>query len=111
IPVQILSVEDAPRHSIERGAFSYMPKPTSAESIGEALERIRQFTLPRIKRLLVVEDDPVEQMSIDELIRHDDVEIVAATSGQAAIEQMRSEHFDCVVLDLKLPDMSGFELL
>jgi CheY-like chemotaxis protein len=111
IPVQILSVEEGPRHSLERGAFSYLPKPATADSIEAALERIRTYTLPRVKRLLVIEDDAAERMSIEELIRHEDVEIVTASTGAEALAAMREQAFDCAVLDLRLPDMSGFELL
>ena len=111
IPVQIVTVEDERRQSIEKGAFSYLAKPADAESIEAALERIRQYALPRVKRLLVVEDDPAERMSIDELIRHDDVAVEMAGSGEEALQALATGKFDCVVLDLKLPDMTGFELL
>jgi CheY-like chemotaxis protein len=69
------------------------------------------FSKPRRRRLLVVEDDPTEQFSIRELIAHDDVEIAAATSGEEALQALRKEDWDCVVLDLRLPDMSGFDVL
>src|SRR5690606_745723 len=70
IPVQIVTVEEERHHSIERGAFSYLAKPATTESISAALQRIKEYTLPRIKRLLIVEDDDRERMSIEELIRH-----------------------------------------
>src|SRR5262249_37868470 len=66
---------------------------------------------PRRRRLLVVEDNPAEQMAIRELIAHDDVEIAGAESGQEALQALRTEPWDCVVLDLRLPDMSGFDVL
>ena len=111
IPVQIVTVEDERHQSIEKGAFSYLAKPADTESIGAALERIRQYSLPRVKRLLLVEDDPAERMSIGELIRHDDVAVEMAGTGEEAMHALQTGKFDCVVLDLKLPDMSGFELL
>jgi HAMP domain-containing protein/CheY-like chemotaxis protein/signal transduction histidine kinase len=111
IPVQIVTIEEERHHSIERGAFSYLAKPATTETISAALQRIKDYTLPRVKRLLVVEDDDVERMSIEELIRHDDVEIHTVGSGKDAIEALASEQYDCVVLDLRLPDMTGFELL
>jgi CheY-like chemotaxis protein len=64
-----------------------------------------------VRRLLVVEDDPAEQMSVTELLAHSDVEITTAATGAEALAAMRGGSFDCVVLDLRLPDMSGFELL
>ncbi|MET0231537.1 MAG: response regulator, partial [Rhodanobacteraceae bacterium] len=111
IPVQIVTVDEERHHSLERGAFAYLAKPATSESIGEALERIRVYTLPRTKRLLIVEDDPGERLSIEELIGHDDITIDSASSGAEAMEKLLAAEYDCVVLDLRLPDMSGFELL
>src|SRR5437868_13967821 len=64
IPVQILTVEEERQYSLERGAFSFMNKPATTDGLAIALERIKQFATPRIRELLVVEDDPAEQMSI-----------------------------------------------
>ncbi|HTW38362.1 MAG TPA: HAMP domain-containing protein [Steroidobacteraceae bacterium] len=111
IPVQILTVEEERQYGLERGAFSYMNKPLTTDGLESALERIKTFSRQRVRQLLVVEDDPAEQISIAELIRHDDVEITAVGTGGEALEAMREREFDCMVLDLKLPDMSGFELL
>src|SRR5690606_19485452 len=111
IPVQVVTVEEERHHSIERGAFAYLAKPADNESIAAALQRIKEYTLPRVKKLLVVEDDAAERLGIEELIRHDDVDIDTAASGAEALEALGRERYDCVVLDLKLPDMTGFELL
>ena len=111
IPVQILTVEDERQYGLERGAFSFMTKTVSTDGLEAALDRLKTFTTSRVRRLLVVEDDPAEQMSVGELLGHDDVRIVTAGTGALALQRMREEDFDCVVLDLKLPDMSGFELL
>jgi HAMP domain-containing protein/CheY-like chemotaxis protein/signal transduction histidine kinase len=111
IPVQVLTVEEERQYGLERGAFSFMNKPLTTDGLEEALERIKQFARPRIRQLLVVEDDPAEQLSIGELLRSGDIEITAAGSGHEALTLMREHGFDCVVLDLKLPDISGFELL
>ncbi|QSX79105.1 HAMP domain-containing protein [Agrilutibacter solisilvae] len=111
IPVQIITVEEERHQSIERGAFAYLAKPASSESISEALQRIKDYTVPRVKRLLVIEDDARERMSIEELIRHDDVAIDTVASGAEALQLLREGAYDCAVLDLRLPDMSGFDLL
>ncbi|MET3928391.1 HAMP domain-containing protein/CheY-like chemotaxis protein/signal transduction histidine kinase [Lysobacter sp. OAE881] len=111
IPVQIVTVEESRHHSIERGAFSYLAKPSTSETIGEALERIKEYATPRVKRLLVVEDDANEQMSIVELLRHDDIAIDTVGSGAEALTALREGKFDCAVLDLRLPDMTGFDLI
>ena len=111
IPVQVVTIEDERQQGLERGAFSFINKPVTTEGLEQALERIKRFVEPRARRLLVVEDDAVERMSIVELIAHDDVEITSVGTGAEALSLMRATPFDCVVLDLRLPDMTGFELL
>jgi HAMP domain-containing protein/CheY-like chemotaxis protein len=111
IPVQIITLDEDRQHGLARGAFSFVTKPTSPEGVEAALARIKEYAKPRRKRLLVVEDDRVEQMSIAELLGHDDIEIVAAGTGSEALDLLRRDPCDCVVLDLRLPDMSGFEVL
>jgi CheY-like chemotaxis protein len=111
IPVQILTVEEERQYGLERGAFAFMNKPATTEGLADALDRIKKFAAHRIRELLVVEDDPAEQMSIAELIGFDDVKITAVESGREALQAMRERSFDCVVLDLRLPDISGFDLL
>jgi CheY-like chemotaxis protein len=70
-----------------------------------------QSDYPSRKRLLVVEDNAAEQLSITELLGHDDIDIALVDTGKAALAALREQPFDCVVLDLHLPDMSGFEVL
>ncbi len=111
IPVQIITLDEDRQHGLARGAFAFVTKPTSAEGVEAALARIKEYAKPRRKRLLVVEDDRAEQMSIAELLGHDDIEIVAAGTGSEALKLLREDPCDCVVLDLRLPDMSGFEVL
>jgi CheY-like chemotaxis protein/signal transduction histidine kinase/HAMP domain-containing protein len=111
IPVQIITLDEDRQHGLARGAFSFITKPTSTEGVQQALGRIKEYAKPRRKRLLVVEDDRAEQMSIAELLGHDDIEIVPAGTGSEALSMLREEPCDCVVLDLRLPDMSGFEVL
>jgi CheY-like chemotaxis protein len=86
-------------------------KPTTTEGLEVALERIKHYAQPRRKRLLLVEDNPAEQLGVTELLRHDDIDIAAVSTGQDALDSLREVPTDCVVLDLKLPDMSGFEVL
>ena len=111
IPVQIITLDEDRQHGLARGAFSFVTKPTSPEGVEAALARIKEYAKPRRKRLLVVEDDRAEQMSIAELLGHDDIEIVPAGTGSEALSVLRQDPCDCVVLDLRLPDMSGFEVL
>ena len=111
IPVQIVTLDEDRQHGLARGAFSFVTKPTTREGIAEALTKIKDFSQPRRRRLLVVEDNKAEQLSIHELLGHDDIEIVSAGTGKEALDILRHEACDCVVLDLRLPDMTGFEVL
>ncbi|MEJ0005384.1 MAG: response regulator [Steroidobacteraceae bacterium] len=111
IPVQVLTIEDERQYGLERGAFAFLTKTGTTEKLEAALDRLKEFTSAKVRRLLVVEDDPAEQLSVTELLGHQDIEIVTATTGAEALKVMRDTQIDCVVLDLRLPDMSGFELL
>jgi len=111
IPVQIITLDEDKHHGLARGAFSFVTKPTTTEGVEAALRRIKEYAMPRRRRLLVVEDNPAEQMSISELLGYDDVEIETAGTGRDALAALRRDPADCVVLDLRLPDMSGFEVL
>jgi CheY-like chemotaxis protein/HAMP domain-containing protein/GAF domain-containing protein len=111
IPVQIVSLDEDRQHGLARGAFAFLTKPTTTEGLQAALARLKAYAAPRRKRLLVVEDNPAEQVSIKELLGHDDLDIVVADSGAAALAVLAEQPCDCVVLDLRLPDMSGFEVL
>ncbi|MBV8457863.1 MAG: response regulator [Acetobacteraceae bacterium] len=101
IPVQILTLDEDRQHGLAGGAFAFITKPST----------ITDFARPHRKRLLVVEDDPGEQLGITELLAHDDIEISTTETGAGAIRHMKEEPVDCVVLDLRLPDMSGFDVL
>jgi CheY-like chemotaxis protein/signal transduction histidine kinase len=111
IPVQIVTLDEDRQHGLARGAFSFMTKPTTTEGLEEALSKITDYVKPRRKRLLVVEDNAAERLSITELLGHDDIDIASVETGAEAIEALRRDPADCVVLDLRLPDMSGFEVL
>jgi HAMP domain-containing protein/CheY-like chemotaxis protein/signal transduction histidine kinase len=111
IPVQIVTIEEERQYGLERGAFSYLNKPLTTDGLEAAFDRIKEFTSKETRELLVIEDDPGEQLSVVELLGHDDVTITTAGTGKEALEKMRAKSFDCVVLDLRLPDISGFELL
>jgi HAMP domain-containing protein/CheY-like chemotaxis protein/GAF domain-containing protein len=111
IPVQMLTLDEDRHHGLSRGAFGFVTKPSSADDLEAALTRIRLFAKPRRKRLLVVEDNPAEQLSVRELLGSDDIDIDVADSGLSALQTLQEVSYDCVVLDLRLPDMTGFEVL
>ncbi|HEY3494015.1 MAG TPA: response regulator, partial [Polyangiaceae bacterium] len=111
IPVQILSVEEERQHGLSHGAFAYVVKPATTGELESAMDRLKTYVEPHPKRLLVIEDDDRERDSIVALLAHDDIEIEAAGTGAGALERLRERRFDCCVVDLRLPDMTGFELL
>jgi len=111
IPVQIVTLDEDRQHALSRGAFAFVPKPTTPQGLSEALARIKAYAQAPRRRLLVIEDNEAEQKSIGALLDHDDIEIVTATTGAEALTLMGTTNCDCVVLDLSLPDMSGFEVL
>jgi HAMP domain-containing protein/CheY-like chemotaxis protein/signal transduction histidine kinase len=111
IPVQILTSDEDRQHGLARGAYSFITKPTTTEAMNAALTRIKDYAGKDRRRLLVVEDNAAEQVSIKELLGHDDLDIVTADSGAAALAALTDQPCDCMVLDLRLPDMSGFDVL
>jgi len=111
IPVQIVTLDEDRHHGLARGAFSFVQKPTTPEGLENAFARIKGYAKSRRKRLLLVEDDAVERNSVMELLGSEDIEIIPVDTGASALLQLRDIAIDCVVLDLKLPDMSGFEVL
>jgi CheY-like chemotaxis protein/signal transduction histidine kinase/HAMP domain-containing protein len=111
IPVQMLSVEEERQHGLSHGAFSYLVKPATTAELESALDRLKTFLVPHTKRLLVIEDNDRERQSIVELLAFEDIEVVAVATGMEALTALREQPFDCCVVDLRLPDMTGFELL
>jgi HAMP domain-containing protein/CheY-like chemotaxis protein/signal transduction histidine kinase len=111
IPVQMLTLDEDRHHGLARGAFSFVTKPVTSDELESALTRIREFSMPRRKRLLVVEDNPAEQFSICELLGNDDIDVKVVSTGKESLSSLAEHPFDCVVLDLRLPDMSGFDVL
>ena len=111
VPVHIISVEENWQRGLRLGAIDFLTKPATKESLSEALTTLHEFIDRPVKRLLVVEDDEAQQHSIAELIGDGDVETTAVATGADALEALQRESFDCMVLDLGLPDMTGFQLI
>ncbi|MGI9108394.1 MAG: response regulator, partial [Pyrinomonadaceae bacterium] len=111
IPVHIISGEEQRQRALHLGAITHLQKPVSREDLASAFDSITAFADRRVRRLLVVEDDDVQRMSIVELIGNGDVTTTAVATGQEALDALVAESFDCMVVDLKLPDMTGFELI
>ncbi|HEU0033091.1 MAG TPA: HAMP domain-containing protein [Kofleriaceae bacterium] len=111
IPVHVISGLDEERRSLQSGALAFMQKPVSEEGLKTSLDGIREFAERRVKQLLVVEDDPVQSQAITDLIGDGDVQTTTVSSGEGALQSLEDKNYDCVVLDLRLPGMSGFELI
>ncbi|MCE5993315.1 response regulator [Pseudomonas sp. KCA11] len=111
IPVHIISVEDRVEAAMHMGAVGYAVKPTSREQLKEVFARLEAKLTQKLKHILLVEDDDLQRESIARLIGDDDVEITAVAMAQDALALLRDNIYDCMIIDLKLPDMLGNELL
>jgi CheY-like chemotaxis protein len=111
IPVHVMSALRERERALRQGAISYINKPVNRDMLQEEFKRIQKFLMGGKRSLLVVEDDMAQRESIVSLIGDSDVRIVTVETGAAAMEALAQQHFDCMVLDLTLPDISGFDLL
>jgi CheY-like chemotaxis protein/signal transduction histidine kinase len=111
IPVQVASVSDYTQVALEMGAIGYMLKPVMRERLAEALSGLGDRFGARARNVLVVEDDELQRSSICDLLGAQDVVPVPVASSRDALAALRTASYDCMVLDLHLPDGSGFELL
>ncbi len=111
IPVHIVSAESISMDAYKHGAVGFLTKPAQREEIEEALSRLENFSTEKIKDLLIVEDDKNLRLSISKLIDGPDVKITTVATGEDALFAVKETPFDCIILDIGLPDMSGFQLL
>jgi len=111
IPVHIISIDDETITAYQKGAMGYLTKPVTSETLDQSFQQIEQFIERDIKNLLLVEDDKTLRQSINKLLSGNDIKILETGLGQEALALLRQQLFDCVILDLTLPDMTGFELL
>jgi len=111
IPVHIISVEEPSQDALSRGAIGFLQKPVSPDDLRDAFGRIEDVLDKRMKDLLVVVDDEKLREAIVKMVGNGDVHLDETATGKGAIEKLKSKKYDCMILDLNLPDMSGFELL
>nr|BFD41766.1 response regulator [Pseudomonas sp. FFPRI_1] len=111
IPVHVISVEDRVEAAMHMGAVGYAVKPTTREELKDVFARLEAKLTQKVKRVLLVEDDDLQRDSIARLIGDDDIEITAVGLAQDALDLLRENVYDCMIIDLKLPDMLGNDLL
>src|SRR5262249_34939478 len=111
VPVFILTATEQPENALKHGALRFLTKPIAAEAMNEIFGEIRQLIETKARKLLLIEDDEGQRNSIRELIGNETAHLSEAANADEALRQLSQEKFDCVVLDLMLPDMSGFELI
>lgn len=111
IPVQIISGYDKRKEGMELGAFNFIQKPISKDEMNHSFDKIEDFISKKLKKLLIVEDNETQNKAIRELVGNGDVKSFSAYSGKESFEMLNKDNFDCVIVDLGLPDMSGFDLL
>jgi HAMP domain-containing protein/CheY-like chemotaxis protein/signal transduction histidine kinase len=111
IPVQIITADEEKERGLKQGALSFLTKPVQKETVDEAFNDIQKYLDRQVKTLLIVEDDETQRRAMAELVGSNDVLITGASTAGEALKLLRENRFDCMVLDLGLPDMSGFELM
>lgn len=111
IPVHFMSASDANLDAMRMGAIGYLTKPVDMKKLDKAFGNIEDIISKSVRRLLIVEDDEIQRESIKQLIGEDDVHIVAVSTGKHALDELETNRYDCMILDLGLEDITGFELL
>ncbi|MDQ0349133.1 response regulator [Ancylobacter vacuolatus] len=111
IAVHVVSASDYEQTALAYGAVSYMMKPVRRDELVQALERLEFRMARQLRRILIVEDDPAQLRGLSELLSAKEVETVGAATAAEALARLESETFDCMVLDMTLPDATGFDLL
>lgn len=111
IPIHVISAMEYQKNTMQMGAIGHELKPITVDKIHSVLEKIEKFVSDKVRKVLLVEDDPVQKMAIEELISGDDIEVIKATTGEEALSYLEKEEFNCIILDLGLPDITGKELL
>jgi len=111
IPVFIISAHEEPQNALKQGALRFFTKPIDESQITQIFTKVNEMRESTSKKLLVIEDDESQRNSIREVIGNETAHLTDAANAHAALDALRKERFDCVVLDLMLPDMSGFDLI
>ncbi|PPS44184.1 response regulator [Chroococcidiopsis sp. TS-821] len=111
IPVHTIAGREHFTYSLSPGAIAYLQKPVNSEALAKVLADIKEIAAHQVKNLLIIEDNAAQRQNIAELMENKDVEVMAVGTGAEALVALQQQRFDCLILDLGLPDMSGFELI
>jgi CheY-like chemotaxis protein/signal transduction histidine kinase/CHASE3 domain sensor protein len=111
IPIHVVSAADHAHTALALGAVGYLVKPVKREDLAEALQTLEAQLTRTVRRVLIVEDDPVQRDAVSRLLSSGEVETVGAGTAAECLRLLKAQTFDCMVLDLSLPDASGYSLL
>ncbi|MEE1657118.1 HAMP domain-containing protein [Microvirga sp. CF3062] len=111
VPIHVISVDDQKKRGLRAGAFGFLEKPVDREALMGALNRTKEFIDRPVKKLLLVEDDDNQRMSLSELMKSEQVDVTAVGTAEGALEVIQVRPFDCAIVDLGLPDLPGAELI
>jgi len=112
IPVHVISVMDRQQRGVTMGAFAYLEKPVDKDALDGAFVHLASFLENKVRRLLLVEDNPVERASLEGMLGEgEDMEVVSVSSADEALKALELSGFDCMVVDLMLPGIDGFDLI
>jgi HAMP domain-containing protein/signal transduction histidine kinase/DNA-binding response OmpR family regulator len=111
VPIHVISVDDQKKRGLKAGAFGFLEKPVDREALMGALNRTKEFIDRPVKKLLLVEDDDNQRMSLSELMKSEQVDVTAVGTAESALEVIQARQFDCAIIDLGLPDLPGAELI
>jgi len=111
IPVHFISATNDTLRGLRMGAAGFLTKPVDRDRLNEVFDRLKHFSDQGARRVLIVDDDAVSRIASATLVQDGTVDIQEAATGEAALQRLRTERFDCLILDLMLPDISGFDML
>jgi CheY-like chemotaxis protein/CHASE3 domain sensor protein len=111
IPVHMISALEYQQSALRMGALGYLTKPVTLDKVRSALGRIESLLSEKVRRVLLIEDDERQNRAVAELVSGEDVVVSSVRTGAQAVETLKKQPFDCIILDLSLPDISGFDLL
>ncbi|QLY26356.1 response regulator [Bdellovibrio sp. KM01] len=111
VPVHMISALDYPQQTLRMGAMGYLGKPVTMDQIHGAVAQLKTVAAESTRKLLIVEDNQIQREAIVALLQAPDIELTSVATGEEALKEVLARHFDCLVLDLSLPDMTGNDFL